>query len=152
MTRPRVPLEERLWKNVDIRGKDECWPWLRAVTKEGYGRIAAGAGSKAVLKTHRVVWIVTFGEIPFGWQVCHQCDNPPCCNPFHLFLGSELVNNRDMIQKGRDGGWAAENRLRTHCIRGHELSGNNLYVRPDGKRQCRKCAAIHDLNRNRKDK
>ena len=53
-------------------------------------------------RSHRVVWILCFGSIPLGMQVLHHCDNPPCCNPLHLFLGTGLDNMRDKISKGRD--------------------------------------------------
>jgi hypothetical protein len=69
-------------------------------------------------------------------QVNHKCDNPPCCNPDHLFLGDQDANMRDMADKKRDKAGI------THCIRGHELSGDNVRVRPTKtgvRRQCLTC-------------
>ena len=53
---------------------------------------------------HRLAWTLTYGPIEPGLQVCHQCDNPPCFNPTHLFKGTQLVNIADMKQKGRRRG------------------------------------------------
>ena len=63
-----------------------------------------GRQSEGLIETHRAAWLVTFGEIPAGMFVCHRCDNPPCCNPDHLFLGAHRDNMRDMRAKGRGRG------------------------------------------------
>ncbi len=52
-------------------------------------------------RAHRASWQISFGPIPDGLQVLHTCDNPPCCNPAHLFLGTQLDNIYDMCAKGR---------------------------------------------------
>lgn len=54
-----------------------------------------------LLNAHRVAWIITHGEVPKGMLVCHKCDNPPCCNPNHLFLGTHADNVRDCVRKKR---------------------------------------------------
>lgn len=53
--------------------------------------------------SHRVAWEAHFETVPIGLCVLHRCDNPPCCNPSHLFLGTKADNNRDMLLKGRRG-------------------------------------------------
>lgn len=88
------PIQESFWEKVDVRSKDECWEWLAAVTKDGYGSFKSKLA-------HRVAWELEKGEIPDGMLVCHTCDNPPCCNPSHLFLGTQRNNMDDMVQKGR---------------------------------------------------
>lgn len=94
------PLEERLWSRADRSGgPDACWPWLGYRMARGYGRV--GANGKRAQSTHRVVWEALNGPIPAGLCVLHSCDNPPCVNPAHLWLGSFADNNRDRAAKGR---------------------------------------------------
>jgi hypothetical protein len=97
MPNPR-PLVERFWEKVDRRGRDECWPWKASTCGLGYGHI--DNGGRAVL-SHRLAWRFANGPIPKGLLVCHHCDNPPCCNPAHLFLGTKVDNGLDMSRKGR---------------------------------------------------
>jgi hypothetical protein len=93
--------EARFWAKVDkSAGDGGCWPWTGAVNSDGYGNFGKGRGSA---KAHRVAWEMSVGPIPDGLQVLHHCDNPPCCNPAHLFLGTHTDNMRDMVRKGRDG-------------------------------------------------
>lgn len=87
-----------LWTRVDIGEADDCWPWLGGCKPNGYGTLSiAGKG----YSTHRIAYEVAVGLIPDGLFVCHRCDNPPCCNPAHLFLGTPSDNTRDMHAKGR---------------------------------------------------
>lgn len=77
-------------------GPDACWPWMGSRNRKGgYGRV------KKIL-THRIVWEHTRRrKIPATKRILHRCDNPPCCNPRHLFLGTQKNNVRDMVAKGR---------------------------------------------------
>jgi hypothetical protein len=70
------------------------------VSNDGYGVITADDGRQIL--AHRLVYERTYGAVPDGKYVCHHCDNPPCCNPAHLFVGTAADNNHDMISKGRD--------------------------------------------------
>ena len=69
-----------------------CWNFVGAHTSGGYGEIGYG---RKVLRTHRITYVAYRGKIPKGLFVCHHCDNPPCCNPEHLFLGTHLDNMKD---------------------------------------------------------
>jgi hypothetical protein len=100
---PRRPLSERFWEKVDVRGPDECWPWKAATNGHGYGTIGTKLGTSLA---PRVCWILVNGPIPpgegyHGTCVLHRCDNPPCVNPAHLFLGTNDDNMRDKAEKGR---------------------------------------------------
>lgn len=88
----------RFWNKVCKSGKDSCWPWKGAREFLGYGRFQSG-GKR--WKAHRYAYFLTHGPIKDGKCVCHHCDNPPCCNPDHLFLGTHQDNMADMFRKNR---------------------------------------------------
>jgi len=93
---------EKFWASVDRRSPDGCWEWAHARSPLGYGKAHIGRGHVTpVVLAHRVAWALANGEIPDGLLVLHRCDNPPCCNPAHLFLGTHEDNMRDMRSKGR---------------------------------------------------
>lgn len=88
------------WSKVDRSGGPEaCWEWQAGTTGSGYGRFKDGPRGQVM--AHRFAWELTHGDIPEEMVICHRCDNPPCCNPAHLFLGTVLDNVRDKIHKGR---------------------------------------------------
>lgn len=85
------------WDKVD-KGPG-CWTWTASRDLAGYGQFGF---RRRVERAHRVSWILHNGEIPSGQKVLHRCDNPPCVNPAHLFLGTQADNVRDMFAKGRN--------------------------------------------------
>lgn len=89
---------QEFWNRVDVRGPDDCWVWQAQRDRDGYGGVEYG-GKKQ--KSHRVSYVLANGEIPNGLCVLHSCDNPPCCNPAHLFAGTDADNVRDREAKGR---------------------------------------------------
>lgn len=106
--RHNEPLEVRFWKRVATAGPDECWEWTGSRHKRGgYGQVTATInGVRRPWKAHRIAWeLANTAEVPEGLEVCHTCDNPPCCNPTHLFVGSHADNMADMKSKGRGRGW-----------------------------------------------
>lgn len=87
------------WRNVKkSKDLDSCWEWRGSRRRTGYGR--AWADQKSI-PAHRLAWELEHGPIPDGLFVLHKCDNPPCCNPDHLFLGTKKDNIIDCIKKGR---------------------------------------------------
>lgn len=97
---------ERFWSRVRTGLPNECWPW------EGYvfvkrGRYGGISEKSRYFRSHRIAWMLAYGCIPDGLHVLHKCDNPPCCNPLHLFLGTQKENMADMINKNR-GWWLKE--------------------------------------------
>lgn len=93
-------LEEKLCDGVDRRGPDDCWPWTKSTNDSGYGQIETCSPRRS-FKAHRVAYERANGPIPEGQCVLHECDNPSCCNPAHLFLGTQIENIQDMKNKGR---------------------------------------------------
>jgi hypothetical protein len=98
-------VEERFWRKVDKREPDECWPWTGAHLPEGYGLMYKSGRPRRWHRSNRLAYELLVGPIPDGLHVLHRCDNPPCCNPAHLFLGTQADNNRDRDQKGRNNGY-----------------------------------------------
>lgn len=138
-------IAERFWAKVDRRGPDECWSWLGSHDRFGRGDFYWSREVEKV-KAPRASWWLTYGEPPpRELSVCHSCDNPACVNPAHLWLGTHRANMQDAYTKGRIVhpaplyGQANINGRKRECKRGHPLSGENLYVFPDGRRRCNVC-------------
>lgn len=95
------PLPIRFWNMVDVRGPDDCWPWLGSKNAKGYGRIRRGRTNARV--THLSLELDGRPRPDQSLVAMHLCDNPPCCNPTHLRWGSVSENIKDAVAKGRWG-------------------------------------------------
>jgi len=115
-----VSFDERLQRNKATG----CLEWQGGKDKNGYGRVVVDG---VTYKAHRYAYQRTLGSIPEGMMVCHKCDNPPCCDPSHLFLGTVVDNANDMIAK----------KLSLTGERNHKAKAN-----PHMVRQVRKLAGI----------
>lgn len=88
-------LPQRFWDKVDVCGPDECWPWKANRSPNGYGMFSLGGRKQSA---HRLASGLRTGD---PGHVLHRCDNPPCCNPAHLYVGSAQDNVDDMYRRGR---------------------------------------------------
>jgi hypothetical protein len=96
---------ERFWSKVTRAKPSECWEWNSAKDEKGYGLFWLEGQSR---RAHPLAYMDKNGDIPEGMQVLHSCDNPPCCNPRHLFLGTNDDNVGDKVRKGRQARNAGE--------------------------------------------
>lgn len=136
--------EQRFWTKVDTsNGPDACWPWIASTFRErrGYGKFQAGTSRETarIVYAHRYAWeLANRSEIPPGMFACHRCDNPVCCNPRHIFIGTPADNMRDMSDKGR-----SYYQLREACKHGHPWTPENTtyYVSKRSGKNIRRCRA-----------
>lgn len=145
MARPRTPWRDRFQAFLDrAELVDGCLIWPGAINSQGYG-IFTWFGldegrQKRSDNAHRVAWLFAGRPIPDGFHVDHLCHNRPCINLAHLEPVTPAVNAI------RSEGPSALNAAKTHCDRGHELTGQNLYER-NGRRHCRRCRAENSRSR-----
>lgn len=127
---------EDILKHCDKRGPDECWPWTGTMRNNGYGAIRF---QRIEMVATRAVMTAIHGPIPGDLIVCHKCDNPPCVNPKHLFIGTYRDNVLDMLAKGR-GNHRGGGKLK-YCRSGRHLLDETAYSAPGNptRRICGVC-------------
>ena len=133
-------LLERLLQKVIVDEVTDCWVWQAGTNNIGYGMIR---DEKKMRTAHRVSYEEHIGKIPSGMCVCHTCDNPLCCNPSHLWLGTHSQNTQDMLRKGRakpfgqhlnKGGMKGKKMPTTLCVYCNRSISNPAYSRAHGKK------------------
>jgi len=128
-------MQERIRSRVAVTASG-CWEWQGWRHPKGYGDMSYRCKNWRV---HRLAYHLFRGPIPKGMVICHTCDNRPCCNPLHLFLGTFDTNNKDMAAKGRCKYSAAS---WPSCKHGHEFTQENTIISPTGSRACKECGRI----------
>jgi HNH endonuclease len=128
-------LVARFWSNVDVGGRDACWEWQRSRgTSAGHGRIRFSPGYET--SAQRVAWALAHGRPP-AEHVLHHCDNPPCCNPAHLYEGTQVDNSRDAVERGRTTRGRVRPESELHRGEGHPM----VKLTEDDVREIRRLAA-----------
>ncbi len=120
----------RFWEKIDRRGPDNCWEWQAARHQRGYGLFKLNG---LMYRAHRVAFAVTNGDT--NLLVCHTCDNPPCCNPNHLYAGTAYDNHCDCLNRGRDADRRGEKSGNVKLTESDVCEIRRLYT--DGWLQCK---------------
>jgi Zn finger protein HypA/HybF involved in hydrogenase expression len=101
-------LNSRFWSKVDIKEKDDCWNWTLSLDQHGYGSFRY---DRKNYNSHKMAWIITYGNIPKETWVIHTCENNSCCNPAHLYLATRSERMKRAVKEGTSGlikAWAMQ--------------------------------------------
>lgn len=100
--RKYIPAIDRVLKKIQPITETGCWIFMGALNESGYGIVGVGARGYGVDRAHRITYSHFIGDIPQDMFVCHKCDVRSCCNPAHLFIGTNQDNVNDMVSKKRN--------------------------------------------------
>lgn len=140
---------------ASVATDEACWEWAGPRQPAGYGVVVVNG---VHLAAHRWTYSLFSGQdIPSGMVACHRCDNPPCVNPAHIFVGTSRDNTHDMIRKGRGRNPLFEQmRAKTHCAQGHEFTPENTRIKRKRRgtgtqsyRACRICMTRGEIRRRK---
>jgi hypothetical protein len=131
-------LPPRIAEKIAVDEATGCWLWTAGKDRDGYARVGWQGRS---VSAHRLTYCLLVGEIPTGLEIDHLCRVRHCVQPDHL----EPVTHRENTLRGNT--IPAAHAARTHCVHGHEFTGANLRISPDGRRECRACGRIKDAGR-----
>ena len=140
-----VTHEQLFWLHVDKGGPNGCWIWTRYRQRQGYGWVCV---QQKYYLAHRLAWEFVNGPVPDGLFVLHKCDNPPCVNPDHMFLGDHQANCDDKIRKGRIALGERVKRVvlnESKVRRIRELRGNGLNYEEIGRRLACNGAVVRNV-------
>lgn len=127
--------EYRFWQKVDLDFETGCWNWTGGLGNKGYGYFWYCGKTNVV---HRYSYQTFVDRIPPLHTIDHLCRNHRCVNPKHL----QCITNKENVLIGI--GITAINARKTHCIRGHSLSGDNLHInKKGGGRRCKTCNKMY---------
>lgn len=132
------PLMDKLMEKIEVDPSSGCWIWKGALNNNGYGilYIKLPDGRRAPRLAHRLMYAERIGPLTDGLVLDHLCRVRNCANPEHL----EQTTHRINILRGE--GLAAKRAVATHCVHGHELSGDNVILVNGRYRRCRECKLI----------
>ncbi len=136
----RKSIDERFHEKYEIVEPGGCWVWMGSINSNGYGGIRAASltdGGRSDIGAHRLSWMIHHGPIPPGICILHKCDNPPCVNPEHLWLGTYADNTADRVAKGRSGSASGESngraKLTDDQVAEIRVIGRSMFQREIGK-------------------
>lgn len=135
----REQIISRIEGKVERITESGCWVWLGGSSPQGYGYMR---NKGKMRKAHRVSYETFVGEIPAGLEIHHVCEVRSCVNPKHL---RPVTRKQNCNLCTNPKGFFNMNKAKTHCIAGHSLSGMNLYLTPNGRRQCKTCSRRREL-------